>query len=122
MKPETAIYTAYDDHVGLDFSEPEKNLMRAILKTAIEDLRKSGESHRDAYNFFKSIDETYVFSFRSICNHLNLCHKTVLVLCGLLGGGEATEKLPQPQAEPTSEPLNEVEVNVEVEVEERTES
>lgn len=96
-KADTAIFTAFDDHVGCDASEPEKNLMRAILRTAMEDLKKTGQARNDAYNFFTSREDNYVFSFRSICNHLNLCHRTILELCGLLP--RSHDRNPQPVPE-----------------------
>ena len=37
MKEETAIFIAHDDHVHRDIAESEKNLMRAILRTAMDD-------------------------------------------------------------------------------------
>ena len=33
---DVAIYSAYDDYKSLDVAEAEKNLMRAILKSALD--------------------------------------------------------------------------------------
>ena len=79
-----AIHTAYDDHKPLDVSEPEKNLMRAILNSAIDDMAKSEAAKTQAKSYFLSQDEEYVYSFQSICTHLDLCDKTVLELVGLM--------------------------------------
>ncbi len=84
-KAETAIYIAHDDFVGRDPVEAERNLMRAILQCAMEDIRKGGEAHRDAKRFFFSADETYLYSFASICNHLKLCPRTIHAVIGMSG-------------------------------------
>lgn len=81
--PDTAIYSAYDDFKGLDPSESEKNLMRAILKTAMEDMNRNGEARRDAKLFFISNEDIYLFSFISICHHLDLCPFTIRELVGV---------------------------------------
>ena len=83
VKAETAIYTAYDGYQIRDSAEAERNLMRAVLRSAMEDLRKSGEPYRDAKRYFLAADEQYLFSFRSVCSHLNLCPKTMLAVLGL---------------------------------------
>jgi hypothetical protein len=83
LREDTAIHTAYEDHQALDPAMPERNLMRAVLKTAMDDIRKSGELYRDARAFMLSSDESYLFSFMSICRHLNLCHLTILRVCGI---------------------------------------
>lgn len=56
---------------------PVRELMRAIVLRAIEDLKKGGEVGEDARAFFEgklgTKDENgdeYLFSFRSICSHL----------------------------------------------------
>ena len=83
MSNETAIETAFDDHVGFDVSEPERNLMRAVLRSAMEDVKKNGEAHRDALRFLNSDDDGYLYSFASICNHLNICPRTIRRVLGL---------------------------------------
>ena len=83
MRDDTAIFTAYDDHKELDMAEPERNLMRAILKSAMDDMTKRGEALRDAMLFFNNPDDSYLFSFKSICSHLDLCPLTIRFLVGL---------------------------------------
>ena len=63
---EGSVYIAYDDHEGFDSALAEKNLMRAILKTAMEDIRKRGEPYREARRYLLSNDERYLFSFMSV--------------------------------------------------------
>lgn len=83
MSTESAIETAFDDHVAFDVSEPERNLMRAVLRSAMEDIKKNGEAHRDALRFLSSDDDGYLYSFASICNHLNICPRTIRRVLGL---------------------------------------
>jgi hypothetical protein len=82
-KADSAIYSAFEDHVNKDPALGERNLMRAILRTAFEDLTKRGEAYRLARMFLISEDTTYVYSFRSICNSLNLCPVTIRARLGL---------------------------------------
>lgn len=81
--PDTAIYVAYEDHRWLDTAEAERNLMRAILKSAMDDMNKRGEALREARLFFLCEDESYLFSFHSICRHLALCPHTIRELIGV---------------------------------------
>ena len=67
-----AIDTAYEDWANFDPVEPEKNLLKAILLSAISDLKKSGEPAKEAQEFFHDPEEEYVFSFRAICTHLSV--------------------------------------------------
>lgn len=83
-KNEEIIFTAYEDYQVWDSATPEKNLMRSILRSAMDDLKKHGEYHRDAKRFFLSNEDKYLFSFTSICNHLNLCPKKVRIELGLI--------------------------------------
>lgn len=85
MKEEknTTIYLAYEDHEGFDPSRPEKNLLRAVLISAMSDLRKRDSSSVKAREFFLSQSEEYLFSFQSICNYLELDPKLVLMITGL---------------------------------------
>lgn len=83
MREDTAIYTAYDDYQHPDLAEPERNLMRAILKSAMDDMAKHGEGLKDALLFFNNPDDSYLFSFKSICYHLDLCPITIRFLIGL---------------------------------------
>lgn len=84
-----AIYAAYDGHKGQDSAEAEKNLMRAILRTAMEDIQKRGEPYRDARRYLMGNDDLYLYSFLSVCHHLELCHKTVRTIVGLTDSGGA---------------------------------
>lgn len=90
MRADTAIYVAHDDFVKRDSAEPERNLMRAILRSAMEDMRKRGEAYRDARRYFMSNEDFYVYSFLSICYHLDLCPRTIRTVLGLLPGDRET--------------------------------
>ena len=82
-KADTAIFSAFEDHVSKDPAIGERNLMRAILRTAFEDLNKRGEPYRMARLFLLSEDVSYVYSFRSICSVLALCPHTIRTRLGL---------------------------------------
>ncbi len=82
-RKDTAIHTAYDDYPGFDPVEPERNLLLAVLRSALRDLESSGEAKRQATEFFMDEDEEYVFSFRSICDFLNVDPSRVLTVTGL---------------------------------------
>lgn len=83
LRPETAIFVAHDDFKKRDIAEAERNLMRAVLQTAMEDIRKKGETYHDARRYFGSTDDYYLYSFLSICYHLDLCPRTVQTIVGL---------------------------------------
>ena len=85
---ETAIYVAYEDCEPQDGSLPEKNLLRAILINAMHDLRKNGRQAQRAIDYFLSPEDDYLFSFRSVCSHLNLDEHKVLQVVGLSPGCE----------------------------------
>ena len=57
--------------------------MRAVLQCAMDDFRKRGEPYRDAFRYFTSKDDFYLYSFLSCCYHLNLCPRTVLNILGM---------------------------------------
>lgn len=82
----TAIHVAFEECPPHDTALPERNLLRAILLTAMSDLKRPGDIQREAVDFFMSEDERYVFSFVSICNHLDLDPKKILMVTGLLPG------------------------------------
>ena len=86
MDTDIAIYTAYDDFKGIDSAEAEKNLMRALIKSAMDDMRKTGEASREAIRYFQSNEDYYLFSFLSVCRHLELCPRTIRAVVGLMGG------------------------------------
>lgn len=83
MEKDTQIFVAYDDHISFDIAEAEKNLMRAILKSAMEDYRKKGEPYRDARRYLLAEGEEYLYSFLSVCHHLDLCPRTILRVLGI---------------------------------------
>ena len=65
--------------------------MRAVLRTAMDDLTKKGEVYRDARRFFLSREEYYLYSFMSICYHLDLCPKTIYTILGLVADADNTK-------------------------------
>ncbi len=79
----TAIHIAYDDVEPYDPTVPEKNLLRAILFTAMNDLKKSGDSNRKAKEYFLDPSDEYIFSFQSVCNFLSIDPLRVLYFVGL---------------------------------------
>lgn len=83
---DVAIYTAFEDFTATDIAEAEKNLMRAILKSAMEDVRKAGDAGREARRYLTSNDDSYLYSFISVCRHLDLCHTTIRTVVGLVDG------------------------------------
>lgn len=83
FRAETAIFVAHEDFKRRDVAEAERNLMRAVLQTAMEDIRKKGEVYNDARRYFNSKDDYYLYSFLSICYHLDLCPRTIRTLVGL---------------------------------------
>lgn len=97
---ETVVYTAYDDESPADEIEPEKHLLRAVLTTALEDLRKDGDLARRALAYFLSKEENYLFSFRSICQFLEIDPKRFLILAGIRGAPIETASQEQ---EPSTE-------------------
>lgn len=84
MRADTAIYTAFDDLETRHDGAPERTLMYAILRTAMEDIHKSGEPYREARQYLLNNDESYLFSFLSICNHLQLCPRSIRRASGLV--------------------------------------
>jgi len=88
-KADTAIFSAFEDHVSKDPALGERNLMRAILRTAFEDLNKRGEVYRMARMFLLSEDVTYVYSFRNICSILSLCPHTIRTRLGLFKSSDS---------------------------------
>ena len=81
--PDTAIYTAFDDYQPRDTAQSERNLIRAVLLLAMDDIKKTGEVQRDARRFFASNNIVYPYSFLNICFSLNLCPRTIRTIIGL---------------------------------------
>ncbi len=79
-----AIFTAFEDLIPWDASNPEKNLLRAMLITAMADTKKHGKVQRLAAEYFSSTDESYPFSFISICNFLGIDSESILSSIGFL--------------------------------------
>jgi hypothetical protein len=78
----TAIDVAYSDYeAGLTSAEEE--LLLAILIAALQDLNESGRKGRKAREYLLSLDEEYLFSFKSICDHLMLDPENLLKRLGL---------------------------------------
>lgn len=94
---QTIIFVADDDFELFDPSYPEKDLLRAVLLNAIDDLDHNGLEGKRALDFFLSPDhEDYLFSFRSICNHLDLDPNTLLRQIGLSAKPSTDGKLREP--------------------------
>ncbi|MCB0320729.1 MAG: hypothetical protein KDD60_07355 [Bdellovibrionales bacterium] len=79
----SAIYTAHEEHQAFDPTEPERNLQRAILLSALSDIQKGGSAAEEAKLFFLNEDDDYIFSFRTICYFLELDPTQVLRISGL---------------------------------------
>jgi hypothetical protein len=88
----TTIYFAYEDYDQFDPARPEKNLLRAVLISAMGDLRKRDGSAGRAREFFLNNGDEYLFSFQSICNFLELDPKLVLMVTGLYPKPEQLQK------------------------------
>jgi hypothetical protein len=56
----------------------EKQLLVAILSSAMLDARKTGRVGREATQFFMNTDDNYIFSFRSICEYLKINPESIL--------------------------------------------
>ncbi|RIL07322.1 MAG: hypothetical protein DCC75_10105 [Proteobacteria bacterium] len=76
-------HVGYDDMEPYDSAVPEKNLLKAILLSAMADLRKPGEVGRKATEFFLNPNDDYIFSFVSICDYLSIDPRRILRLTGL---------------------------------------
>lgn len=101
----TAIFVAYEEEGEPDSAVPEKNLLRAVLLNAMNDLRKDGASAHKAMEYFLNPEEEYIFSFRSVCNHLNIDFKRVLKAAGVYQRkAETRETAEEAAAEPRVEP------------------
>jgi hypothetical protein len=79
----TSVHVGFEEFDPRDPTVPEKNLLRAVLMSALTDVKKEGELGRKATEFFLNVDEDYIFSFRSICDFLSVDPKRVLTVAGL---------------------------------------
>lgn len=84
MRHDAAMHTAFDEFNPPDSAESERNLMRAILRTAMDDIQKTGAPYREAYAYLTSDDDRYLYSFLSICYHLELSPMTIRGYCGIV--------------------------------------
>ena len=92
----TAIYVAYEEAVPFDPAAPEKNLLRAVLLSAMLDLKKPGDPGRKALEYFLSPGDDYVFSFASICSFLNVDQDKILSVTGLKSSSGDGASTPEP--------------------------
>jgi len=76
---DVALFSAFDEETPWDPSTPEKNLLRALLVTAMADVRKTGIIRKKALEYFLDVDDEQVFSFRTVCSYLNIDPQSVLV-------------------------------------------
>lgn len=80
---QVAIFSAYEDVVPWDPATPEKNLLRALLITAMNDVKKTGQVRRQALEYFLNPEEDYAFSFLSVCAFLGVDPKSILAVTGI---------------------------------------
>lgn len=78
----TVILAAYEEEAG-DPIRPEKNLLLAILVSAMNDLKNKGRVGRQAQEFFLNDDQEYIFSFRAICEQLEVSPDKILMVTGI---------------------------------------
>jgi len=62
-------FKAFDGYRPLDEAVPEKNLMWTVLKTALDDLRKSGQLYEDAYEYLMDDSQEYLYAFTNVCEY-----------------------------------------------------
>jgi hypothetical protein len=83
VENDVALFTAFEEAIPDDPASSEKHLMLAILKTAADDLKRSGSTQRDSYRYLMSNDREYLFSFLNVCEQLNICPIQVRECLGL---------------------------------------
>ena len=81
---DVAVFAAYEDIIPWDPSTPEKNLLRAMLITAMADYKKKGKVRRLDYEYFTNPIEVYPFSFKCVCRTLDVNPEDILRRIGLL--------------------------------------
>jgi len=79
----SSVHVGFEEFDPHDPTVPEKNLLRAVLMSALSDVKKDGELGRKATEFFLNVDEDYLFSFRAICDFLSVDPKRILTVAGL---------------------------------------
>ncbi len=84
LRKDSAIFSAYDGYEGFDPAMPERGLMLAILRAAIEDFHSEGRSQREAVAYLLSNESYYLFSFVSICTYLKICPHILRIRLGLV--------------------------------------
>ena len=85
---ETVIFNIDDDLHPSDGVSSERDLLKAVLFSAIGDLDKDGYIAKEAQRFFLNPDSEYLFSFRSICEYLRIPPEQVLESAGLIHNPE----------------------------------
>lgn len=85
---ETAIYVAYEDFESIDESVSEKFLLKAVLTSAMNEVDKEGDNAKDAIRYFLDPTNEYIFSFQSVCEHLSVSPKQILIATGLFHNPE----------------------------------
>ncbi len=83
---------AFEEFSAFDETEPEKNLLKAVLLSALDDLAEPGAESLRATKFFTSQEDDYLFSFRSICSFLNVDPDKVLYVAGVRNQEDKTAK------------------------------
>jgi hypothetical protein len=84
-KDQIDIISTADDERPFDPARPERSLLLAVLMSAMSDLNRHGSSSRQAAEYLLDPDEKYVFSFVSVCHHLDIDPRLVLSKLGLNG-------------------------------------
>ena len=79
-------FKGFEEFEPFDFATPEKELLRAILVGALNDIKKKGHEKRKATEFFLSPEDDYIFSFLSICDFLRVSPNKILTVAGLKEG------------------------------------
>lgn len=80
---DVAVFSAFEDVIPWDPANPEKNLLRAMLLTAMNDIKKKGKVSELAQEYFLNEDDSYPFSFLSVCNILGIDAVSILRTVGL---------------------------------------
>lgn len=76
-RQDTELLNIDEDILPFDPSQPEKALLVAIILNAANDLLSTGREADVAKSYFKNDDEEYIFSFKCICNHLDVDYRDI---------------------------------------------